>query len=63
MDIYTQYNYEKKWMKTSSKDALRMIEEEMPQTDAQGILDYIISELKQGKKVTLGTCRFMSKEA
>lgn len=58
MDIYTQYSYEKKWMKTSSKDALRMIEEEMPETDAQGTLDYIVSEIAKGKVITLGSCRF-----
>ncbi len=58
MDIYTQYTYEKKWMKTSQKDALRMIEEEMPDTDAEGTLKYILTEIQKGKTVTLGTCRF-----
>ena len=58
MDIYTQYTYEKKWMKTSQKDALRMIEEEMPDTDAQGTLKYILFEIQKGKTVTLGECRF-----
>lgn len=58
MDLYTQYTYEKKWMKTSHKDALRMIEEEMPETDAEGTLDYILSETDKGKVVTLGVCRF-----
>ena len=58
MDIYTQYTYEKKWMKTSQKDALRMIEEEMPETDANGTLKYILAEIQKGKTVTLGSCRF-----
>ena len=58
VDIYTQYTYEKKWMKTSQKDALRMIVEEMPDTDAQGTLKYILSEIQKGKTVTLGECRF-----
>jgi hypothetical protein len=58
MDIYTQYSYEKKWMKTSEKDALRMIEEEMPETDAKGTLTYIVSEVSKGKVITLGSCRF-----
>ena len=58
MDIYTQYTYEKKWMKTSQKDALHMIEEEMPDTDAEGTLKYILSEIQKGKTVTLGECRF-----
>ncbi|MCO4846035.1 MAG: hypothetical protein KC427_08470 [Sulfurovum sp.] len=58
VDIYTQYTYEKKWQKTSQKDALRMIEEEMPDTDAEGTLKYILSEIKKGKTITLGECRF-----
>ena len=58
MDIYTQYTYEKKWMKTSQKDALRMIEEEMPDADADGTLKYILAEIQKGKTVTLGECRF-----
>ena len=58
MELYTQYTYEKKWMKTSQKDALRMIEEEMPETDAEGTLKYILSEIAKGKTVTLGGCRF-----
>ncbi|PHS39189.1 MAG: hypothetical protein COB07_07055 [Sulfurovum sp.] len=60
MDLYTRYTYEKKWMKTSQKDALRMIEEEMPETDAAGTLKYILSETAKGKTVTLGACRFKS---
>ena len=58
MDIYTQYTYEKKWLKTSQKDALLMIDEEMPESDAEGTLSYIMSEIKKGKLVTLGGCRF-----
>jgi len=58
VDIYTQYTYEKKWLKTSQKDALRMINEEMPEADAEGTLKYIISEIVKGKTVTLGECRF-----
>jgi len=60
MDIYTQYTYEKKWQKTSQKDALRMISEEMPETDAEGTLAYILSEIQKGKMVTLCGCRFKS---
>jgi len=62
MDIYTQYSYEKKWTKTSQKDALRMISEEMPETDAEGTLSYIMFEIKKGKVVTLGGCRFQAKK-
>jgi len=60
MDILTQYSYEKKWSKTSETEALRMIEEEMPETDAKGTLRYILAEIKKGKTVTLGDCRFKS---
>ena len=58
MDIYTQYSYEKKWTKTSQKDALRMISEEMPETDAEGTLSYILSEIRKSKTITLGGCKF-----
>ncbi len=47
-------------MKTSHKDALRMISEEMPETDADGTLKYILSEIKKGKIITLGESRFKS---
>jgi len=58
MNLYTQYTYEKKWVKTSHKDALRIISEEMPETDVQGTLDYILSEIAKDKTITLGGCRF-----
>ena len=56
--LYTQYTYEKKWTKTSVKEALHMINEEMPETDADGTLAYILAEISKGKIVTLGECRF-----
>lgn len=58
MELYTQYRYEKKWLKTSHKDALRMISEEMPETDAEGTLKYILEEIGKGKTITLGEIRF-----
>ncbi|RRS31702.1 MAG: hypothetical protein P794_03305 [Epsilonproteobacteria bacterium (ex Lamellibrachia satsuma)] len=58
MEIMTQYTYEKKWTRTSEKEALHMIEEEMPETDARATLDYILLEIQKGKTVTLGECRF-----
>ena len=60
VEIYTQYIYEKKWQKTSQKDALRIIEEEMPETDAESTLKYILSQIEKGKTITLGECRFRS---
>jgi len=47
-------------MKTSQKDTLQMIEEEMPETDPESTLKYILSEISKGKVVTLGGCRFSS---
>ncbi|CAA6803512.1 MAG: Unknown protein [uncultured Sulfurovum sp.] len=35
-----------------------MIEEEMPETDAKGTLEYIMTEIRKGKTITLGECRF-----
>lgn len=35
-----------------------MIEKEMPEADAQGTLDYILGEIRKGKTITLGECRF-----
>ena len=60
-DIYTQYIYEKTWQKTGLQDALRMIEEEMPETDPQATLNYILSQIEKDKVITLGECRFSSK--
>lgn len=61
-NIYTQFTYEKKWTKTSEQEALRMIEEEMPETDAQGTLSYILAEIQKGKMITLGGCRFREEQ-
>jgi hypothetical protein len=58
MELWTQYTYEKKWTKTTQKEALKMIEEEMPEADAKGTLDYILIEINKGKIITLGECRF-----
>jgi len=56
--MYTQYIYEKKWTKTSEKEALNIITEEMPETHAADTLAYILAEISKGKMITLGTCRF-----
>ena len=58
MALYTQYTYEKKWTKTSQKEALRMISEEMPEANAEGTLAYIMVEISKGRVITLGECRF-----
>lgn len=38
-----------------------MIEEEMPETDAQATMQYILAEIEKDKVVTLGECQFSSK--
>ena len=38
-----------------------MIEEEMPETDSEGTLKYILSQIEKGKTITLGECRFRSR--
>ena len=58
MDIDTKYSYERKWSKTNEKEVLKIILEEMPETDAEGTLTYIMAEIKKGKIVTLGDCKF-----
>jgi hypothetical protein len=62
LELYTQYIYEKSWQKTTYKDALRMIKQEMPETDDDGTLKYILSQVEKGKIITLGECRFSSKK-
>jgi hypothetical protein len=56
--VLTQFLHEKRWVPTTRSDALKLIAEEMPQTDAEGTLTYILSEIKKGKSITLGECRF-----
>ena len=58
MELMTQYTYEKRWIKTSEKEALTMIEDEMPEADAKGTLSYILAVTSKGKTITLGTCKF-----
>jgi hypothetical protein len=62
MTILTQFINEKRWGATSIEDALKIIQDEMPQTDAKATLDYIISQIKNGKTITLGECRFKIQE-
>ena len=58
MEIYTQFIYEKKWVKTTKQEALKIILEEMPECDREGTLKYILEETQKGKMVTLSGCRF-----
>ena len=58
MNIQTQYSYEKIWTDTKEKDLLRVIEEEVGDADPKGTLAYIRDSIKNGKTITVGTCRF-----
>lgn len=58
MQVLTQFTYEKKWTMTTEAEAMKIIEEEMPETDVAGTWAYILAEIKKGKTVTLGDCRF-----
>lgn len=58
LEILTQYTYEKKWSKTSKHEGMNIIEKEMPETDVEATWEYILAEVKKGKTVTLGDCRF-----
>ena len=58
MQIQTQYSYEKNWTLTNEKDLLRMIEEEIGDADAKGVLIYIKDAVSEGKIVTIGSCKF-----
>ncbi len=61
MTIQTQYNYEKTWSDTKETDLLRIIEEEVGDADAKGILVYIKEAIAGGKVITVGSCRFKKK--
>jgi len=58
MKILTQFVYENRWVPTTKEEALKLIKEEMPDTDEVATLEYILSQIKDGKVVTLGECRF-----
>ena len=58
MDIQTQYTYEKTWTITQEKDLLKIIEEEVGDADPKGTLLYIKESIKNGKVISVGSCRF-----
>jgi hypothetical protein len=58
MGLMTQFLYEKKWSPTTREEALKIIKDEMPLTDEKSTLEYILAEIKKGKIITLGECRF-----
>lgn len=56
--ILTQFIREKRWVPASREEALKIIADEMPETDPEGTLAYLLSEVKKVSQVTLGECRF-----
>jgi len=58
--IATQFIREKRWVPTTRKEALKLIADEMPETDPEGTLAYLLDETQKGITVTLGECRFKS---
>jgi hypothetical protein len=60
MQIQTQYCYEKNWRITKEEDLLKIITQEIGDADPQGTLTYIKEAIKNGKTITVGSCRFSS---
>jgi len=59
MKIQTRYNYEKTWTLTQEKDLLKIIEEETGSSECgQGTLVYIKEAIKNGKEISVGSCKF-----
>lgn len=58
MQLLTQYVNETRWVPTTLKDALRIMEEEAGDADPEGVLSYVLSATENGKVVTVGSCRF-----
>ncbi|EQB39830.1 hypothetical protein M947_04435 [Sulfurimonas hongkongensis] len=58
MNIQTQYNYEKTWTTIDEKDTLRIIEEEVGDADPQGTLLYVKEAIKNGRVISVGSCKF-----
>ncbi|MEO1953643.1 MAG: hypothetical protein ABGW74_02945 [Campylobacterales bacterium] len=58
MIIQTKYHYERVWSDTSEKDLLKIIEDEIGDIDTKGTLLYIKEAIKNGKEITIGSCKF-----
>jgi hypothetical protein len=61
MKIQTKYNYEKIWTTTKEADLLKIIVEEVGDSDPQGTLSYIKDAIKNGKTIAVGDCKFKKK--
>jgi len=61
MQIETRYSYEKKWTLTSEEDVLKIIAEEVGDSDVKGMLTYIKEVIKGTKEIGVGSCKFRKK--
>ena len=61
MKIQTQYTYETIWTDTKEDDLLKIIEDEVGDADPKGTLSYVKEAIKDGKTITVGSCRFKMK--
>ena len=62
MQIETKYNYEKLYTLTQENDLLKIIAEEVGDTGVEGTLLYIKEAIKNGKIITVGSCKFRMKK-
>lgn len=62
MIIQTQFHYEKTWSDTSEKDLIQIIIDEIGDVEPQGTLTYIKESVKNGKSITVGSCKFRKKQ-
>jgi len=62
MKIETRYSCEKVYTLTQEQDLLKIIEEEVGDADVQGTLAYIKDAIKNGKEITVGSCKFRMKK-
>jgi hypothetical protein len=58
MKIKTQYSYEKIWNDTKEQELLKIIAQEVGDADPKGVLRYIEEAIKDGKTITVGSCKF-----
>jgi len=61
MHIETRYSYEKIWQLTKEEDLLKIIIEELGDMDPKGTLLYVKEAVKDGKEISVGTCKFRKK--
>jgi hypothetical protein len=61
MQIETRYSYEKVYSLTQESDLLKIIADEVGDADPEGTLLYIKESIKNGKEITVGSCKFRKK--